>query len=87
MCSLKPRSPTNFDDARLTALGTQAIWLHQFDRVPGASLPAIRDRWPGAACVKALDGVDWMARFDRSPLAVAGVTPSNWSWRELGWIP
>jgi len=28
-----------------------------------------------------------MARFDGSPLAVDGVSPSHWSWREMGWTP
>jgi hypothetical protein len=37
--------------------------------------------------VKALDGLDWMALFDRSPLAVNGISPSQWSWRQLGWVP
>jgi hypothetical protein len=55
--------------------------------VPGATLATIRERWLGPIYVKALDGIDWMTRFDRSPLAVDGVTPSRWSWRELGWVP
>lgn len=55
--------------------------------MPSATLPSILARWPGELYVKALDGVDWMARFDRSPLAVDGVTPSRWGWREMGWTP
>ncbi len=28
-----------------------------------------------------------MARFDRGALAVDKVAPSQWSWREMGWMP
>lgn len=37
--------------------------------------------------MKALDGLDWMARFDRGALAVDGANPSRWTWRERGWTP
>ncbi len=72
-----------------SAKGVRAIWLHQFDLLRNPTVDAITTAWPGTVYVKALDGVDWMAEFDTSPLAVQNVkgTPPYWTWKERGWVP
>jgi DNA-binding CsgD family transcriptional regulator len=79
--SLGPRRPPE--------VGLRGIWLHQFDLLPNPTVEAITTAWTGPVYVKALDGVDWMARFDTSPLAVQSMqgAPPYWSWKERGWVP
>jgi hypothetical protein len=70
-------------------VGVAAIWLEQFDCLDEHSVFSLKQRWPGVIYVKALDGLQWMASCDRSPLAVRhawGRLP-YWTWRERGWQP
>ncbi len=55
----------------------RTAFLHQFDQLGERSDAAICDTLLGIAgaavlLVKAMDGTDWMAAFDRSPLAISG---------------